>query len=301
MNKAVKLITLAVLLAAGSQAYAQTAQPSYNFGDFRSSTLTGKAWEALNQKDLDGVLAYTNKVLELYGENARAMQADLKEYPAGDNQKIFSYWALNDVATSLYIQGEAYRQAGKNDKAKEAFEKLSREFTFGQAWDPSQKLFWKPAEAANDKLKMMESGLNLNFGDMSSSAILGQAWSALNAKDYKAVKAYVEKMVSLYGEKAKEMQASLKEYPWESKEKIFSNWALNDVGTAYFVLGEAYRQEGKKADAAAAFQKLINEYFYAQCWDPQGWFWKPAEAAQQKLIEMEVAAPAATPDKPAKK
>ena len=44
---------------------------------------------------------------------------------------------------------------------------------------------------------------------------------------------------------------------------------------------------GKKEEATQAYKKLINEYFYGQCWDPQGWFWKPAEAAQQKLGELD--------------
>ena len=33
--------------------------------------------------------------------------------------------------------------------------------------------------------------------------------------------------------------------------------------------------------------KVIDEYSYAQAWDPGGWFWKPAEAAQKKLGEMD--------------
>ena len=35
-----------------------------------------------------------------------------------------------------------------------------------------------------------------------------------------------------------------------------------------------------------AYQKLVDQYYYAQCWDPKGWFWKPAEAAQQALDEL---------------
>jgi hypothetical protein len=83
------------------------------------------------------------------------------------------------------------------------------------------------------------------------------------------------------------MQASLTEYPWESKDKIFSFWALNDIGTGYFILGEAYRNAGKNQEAKDAYKTLIDEYSYSQCWDPQGWFWKPAEAAQEKMALLE--------------
>lgn len=266
-----------------------TAKPvvkAVNFGDFKSSTLATKAWQALDKNDIESVLAYTNKCIEMYGETARKMQADLKDYPTGKNEDIFKMWALNDVATSYYIQGEAYRKANMKDEAKEAYNKLIKDYTYGQAWDLGG-WFWKPAEAAKEKLAMMEAGVNWDFGDYKSSTLTQKAWAALAAKDLNGVVAYVNKNMELYAAKAKDMQASLKEYPWESKEKTFSYWALNDIGTSLFILGEAYRTAGKKEEAAATYKKLIDEYFYAQCWDPQGWFWKPAEAAQQKLGELD--------------
>ena len=262
------------------------AKEAVSFGDFRSSTLTTKAWGALNNNDIESVLAYTNKCIELYAEEARKMQSNLKDYPTGSNNDIFKYWALNDVATSYYIQGEAYRKANMKDEGKEAYNKLIKDFSYGQAWDP-KGWFWKPAEAAKEKLAMVEAGVNLDFGDYSSNQLVQKAWAALAAKDLNGTVAYVNKLTQLYGVKAKEMQASLKEYPWESKEKTMSFWALNDVGTGLFVLGEAYRTSGKKDEATQTYKKLIDEYFYAQCWDPQGWFWKPAEAAQQKIAEMD--------------
>ena len=105
------LIVCAVAIGTG---HPQTAF-AYNFGDYRSETLVGKAWDALNKGDTEAVLAYTNKCLELYAEQGKKMQASLKEYPQGSNEQIFAYWALNDVATSLFIQGESYRKADMKD------------------------------------------------------------------------------------------------------------------------------------------------------------------------------------------
>jgi tetratricopeptide (TPR) repeat protein len=257
-----------------------------NFGDFRSSTLTTKAWGALAQNDIESVLAYTNKCISLYGAKASEMQAGLKDYATGTNDDIFKYWALNDVATSYYIQGEAYRTANMKDEAKEAYNKLIKDYSYGQTWD-TKGWFWKPAAAAKEKLDMMAAGATWDFGDYSSSTLVSKAWAALASNDLKAVEAYTNKTVELYAVKAKDMQASLKEYPWESKEKTFSYWALNDVGTALFILGEAYQNAGKKEEATKAYKRVINEFFYAQCWDPGGWFWKPSEAAQQKLGELD--------------
>jgi tetratricopeptide (TPR) repeat protein len=259
---------------------------AYDFGDFRSTTLATKAWVALGKNDIEAVLAYTGKCIDLYGAKAKEMQASLKDYPTGSNDDIFKYWALNDVATSYYIQGEAYRQANMKEEAKEAFNKVVNDFTFGQCWD-TKGWFWKPAEAAKEKLAMLESGLSVDYGDYSSSTLVQKAWAALSGNDLNAVIAYVKKTTDMYSIKAKEMQAELKDYAVGTNDEIFKYWALNDVGTALFILGEGYRQAGKKEEAAEAYKKLIDEYSYAQCWDPQGWFWKPAEAAQKKLGEME--------------
>ncbi len=255
---------------------------AYDFGDYRSETLVGKAWKSLVDSDLDAVLAYTNKCIELYADQAKVMQDSLHAYAEGSNTEIFVYWALNDVATSYFIQGDAYRKANMMAEAKTAYEKLVSDYAYGQAWD-TKGWFWKPAEAAKEKLAMIESGSDLDFGDYSSSALVSKAWKALGDKDLDDVLAYVNKVIELYADQAKTMQGSLTEYPWESKEKIFSYWALNDVGTAFYVKGEALKNSGQMEEASEAYRQLVEDYFYAQCWDPQGWFWKPSEAAQKRL------------------
>ncbi|MFA5088059.1 MAG: tetratricopeptide repeat protein [Candidatus Omnitrophota bacterium] len=277
------LFVLTLIIAAVSLLPGKTW--AYNYGDYRSATMTTKAWKALDEGDIEAVLAYTNKCLELYSDQAKKMQESLTDYPAGSNQDVFGYWALNDVATSLYIQGEAYRKADMIEEAKEAYQRVVDEFKFGQCWDV-KGWFWKPAEAAQQKLDMLESGSKIDFGDYTSAYLTTQAWKALQDNDLDAMLVYTDKCLELYGKKAQEMQDSLTEYPWESPEKIFSFWALNDVGTCLFIKGEAYQEAGNGDEAKKAYKKLVDEFFYAQCWDSQGWFWKPAEAAQQKLDEM---------------
>lgn len=281
-----KKLTLALALLMMSISFVHpTIATAYNFGDFRSETLTAKAWGALNDGDLEAVLAYTNKCLELYGEQAKKMQNSLNDYPEGSNDEVFAYWALNDIATSLFIQGEAYRKAEQNDEALTAYNKVAEEYFYGQAWD-TKGWFWKPAEAAREKIAMIESGSNLDFGDYSSAFLTTQAWKALRENDLDAVAVYTDKVLELYEDKAKSMQESMTEYAWESKDEIFSKWALNDVGTSLFIKGEAFKNIGEIQKAQKAYQKLVENFYYAQCWDPNGWFWKPAEAAQQSLDEM---------------
>lgn len=293
MKKFVLMVSL--LLCAVTLGY-PTVASAYNYGDYRSVTLSTKAWDALSKNDLDAVLAYTNKNIELYGKKAKEMQESLKDYAKGTNDEIFSYWALNDIATSLFIQGEAYRKAGMLEEAKAAYQKIINDYSFGQCWDTGG-WFWKPADAAKEKIAMIESGSDLDFGDYKSETLTTKAWEALNKNDLEGVLAYTNKNIELYGDKAKEMQQSLTEYPWETKEKIFSYWALNDIGTSYFIRGEAYKNAGNAAEAKKAYKTLIDDYFYAQCWDPQGWFWKPAEGAQQKLEEIDESATASKDNK----
>lgn len=281
-----KKLILTLALAFASFTIAQPLAYAYNFGDFRSETLIKKAWSALEQGDLEGVLAYTNKNVELYGEQAKEMQESLDGYVEGENEDVFAYWALNDVATGLFIQAEAFRKANMIDEAKDAYSKIINEYTYGQTWD-SKGWFWKPAEAAKEKMAILESGKDIDFGDYSSQHLTNQAWAAFSANDPELVSTYVDKNLELYQDEAEKMQSSLDEYPWESKEKIFSYWALNDVGTALYIKGEALKQAGDLEGAKKAYQALVDDYYYAQCWDPKGWFWKPAEAAQQALDELE--------------
>ena len=139
--------------AALSVCLAASAALALDFGDYKSSTLTTKAWSALGSKDYEAVIAYTDKCVELYADKAKEMEATLTDYPTGATEEIHAnYWALNDVATSLFIKGKALLETGQEDEAKQAFTTLVEDYTYGQCWDPSGPWFWAPAKAAKDLL-----------------------------------------------------------------------------------------------------------------------------------------------------
>jgi len=125
-----------------------------------------------------------------------------------------------------------------------------------------------------------------DFGDHSSSTLTGKAWAALAAGDHQAVESYVDKCCELYERDAKNQQAKLTAYA-RGGEDVHKNWALNDVGTCLFIRGESLAKQGKAKEAIAAFQQIVDSYRFCQCWDPKGWFWKPAEAAATKIKELE--------------
>jgi hypothetical protein len=115
----------------------------------------------------------------------------------------------------------------------------------------------------------------------SSSALASAAWAALDSKNYTAAREAAERCRALYGPQADEMQGKLTALP--DKESAHSQWALNDVGTCIFVLGKVADAEGKKEEAMAAYQLVVDKYPYAQCWDEQGWFWQPSVAAKERI------------------
>jgi len=121
----------------------------------------------------------------------------------------------------------------------------------------------------------------LDFGDSTSQTLTTNAWNALGEGNYTNAIKYTERCAELYEEEAKRMQASLNAKA--HVDKVHDYWALNDVGTSYFIRGEALAKLGKKSEAVVAYKVVRDELSYAQAWDPKGWFWSPADAAYPKI------------------
>jgi len=59
------------------------------------------------------------------------------------------------------------------------------------------------------------------------------------------------------------------------KEKIHSNWAVNDVSIAIWAKARSLDELGKKELAMKAYSQCIF-LTHGRAWDPNGWFWIPA-------------------------
>jgi tetratricopeptide (TPR) repeat protein len=128
----------------------------------------------------------------------------------------------------------------------------------------------------------------VDFGDHASSTLTARAWEAYNRGALDEALPYIAKCIELYEAEARTMQQSLTAFPsGDSPEIVHAFWALNDVGTSYFLKGEILLKQGDRSGAIAAFDRLARDFSYAQCWDPKGWFWRPGEAARQKVVEMQ--------------
>lgn len=271
-----------------------------DFGDSGSSTLVVKAWGALGNQDNKSAIGYTDKAIALYQAKAVEQQKSLKEpVPTDDKDKVFALGLLNDVGTAYYIRGQAHEAAGQNQEALADYKFLTENLAFAQTWDP-QGWFWKPADAAAKRVKVLEFTLfpaaagatnALDYGDAGSASLVGKAWAALGAKDYRAAIGYTGKAIELYQSLAVEQQKSLTEpVPVTDKDKVFAMGLLNDVGTAYYIRGQVYEATGMPKEALAAYKYLADNLAFAQTWDPKGWFWKPAEAAAKRVKVLEAGA-----------
>jgi len=129
---------------------------------------------------------------------------------------------------------------------------------------------------------------------------LKKAWATLNQADYAGAIEASTDCIDQFAARAMREQASLeaaheKQPPTGAvessfdKKKIFDRWAVNDIATAYFIRGQAAERLLKRR-ATVQYKELAHDSYtaathlsYGRCWDPQGWFWSPAEAAADRL------------------
>jgi len=133
-----------------------------------------------------------------------------------------------------------------------------------------------------------------------------EAWRAFERRDYLAAIASAEEVIDLYGGVAERQQSEFEQHkepmppvgkvaPWDAS-KIFPRGLLNDVATSYWIAGQSYEQIDNGCKAKQAYTEA-SRLTYARTWDPQwwplrgwspfGWFWSPAEVAQDRISRVQ--------------
>jgi tetratricopeptide (TPR) repeat protein len=124
-----------------------------------------------------------------------------------------------------------------------------------------------------------------------SEEFVTAAWNAYSQNDFAKAIELSQECIDRWESDAIKQQSAFTQAPSngkvtdDEKKIIFANWALNDVGTAYFIKALSLEKLGKTADAKDAYNQVI-ALSYARCWDPQGFFWSPAEAASKNLAKL---------------
>jgi len=127
----------------------------YDFSNEESGALVVKAWEALNKREEDAIVAYTSRCIELYEEKARNQELKLKDFAISGSEADYQH--LNDVAVSYFIRGEFYKYNQDWQKAKENYQKVVDDFYHAQYWDP-RGWWWKPSEISEGEIEKINTG-----------------------------------------------------------------------------------------------------------------------------------------------
>ncbi len=159
MNRIITLACVALCLAgcASTELSDDTLREvsaNLDYGDSSSQTLLNKAWRASKRKRYPELLAYTQRCVELYGEEGRQMNAELSDFEP--EPTAAQKWALNDVGTCLFIMAHAYEDLGRYQDATRTYKMLAEDFTYAQSWDP-KGWFWRPADGAARKAEKMKN------------------------------------------------------------------------------------------------------------------------------------------------
>ena len=111
--------------------------------------VTGKAWEALGKNDFNTVERLANESVRRWGEQARKRNNELFKLPSAKEAKKFN--TLNEVATIVWLKGEALFKKGDRDGALAAYYNVVADYNYGQTWD-NKGWYWSPAASSGDRI-----------------------------------------------------------------------------------------------------------------------------------------------------
>ncbi|MEI7997979.1 MAG: glycoside hydrolase family 2 TIM barrel-domain containing protein [Candidatus Omnitrophota bacterium] len=123
-----------------------------------------------------------------------------------------------------------------------------------------------------------------------SSEIVRLAWKASNQGEVKSLEDLVSEMVSSYEAQAKKQASQLTKFP--GTDQVNNYRTMNDLATCLFIQAEALMHQGKNDQSKKVFNSIIQEYPWAQSWDPsRGSYWSVKEKSQASIDVMSGVAP----------
>ena len=111
--------------------------------------VTQKAWDAFAKKNYYEVERLANESVRRWGEQTRKRNNELFKLPSAKEAK--KYNTLNEVATIVWLKGEALLKKGDRDGALAAYYTVIADYEFGQTWD-NKGWYWSPAASSKDRI-----------------------------------------------------------------------------------------------------------------------------------------------------
>jgi hypothetical protein len=113
--------------------------------------------------------------------------------------------------------------------------------------------------------------------------VTGAAWEHYNAARYDEGLALIAKALADAEPKAQEQATAMRGF--DAKGAEWDHAAVNIAGTLWLIRGRILENQGKPAEALAAFQTSCTRYPFSQAWDPAGWFWHPGADAKKRVYK----------------
>lgn len=127
--------------------------------------LAKQAWDAYEKKTYEGAIGHAGDCIAEFEGAAEREELKLEQEnaplpPTGrvadqEREVIWRRGPLNAVGTCFYVKGRSLEALGQKQGAIPAYKEATR-YTYARCWDPRTKLFWSPAEAAIDRLRLLE-------------------------------------------------------------------------------------------------------------------------------------------------
>lgn len=109
---------------------------------------------------------------------------------------------------------------------------------------------------------------------------LGKAWDILNGGDAARAVVFVDGVMETIGDEAQAEARRMKGFAPSGRERDYHR--VNVAGTLLYVRALALQRSGQRDAWLEGLERAWKEYPFCQAWDPQGWYWKPAQAAKKE-------------------
>ena len=122
--------------------------------------ITDEAWTALQDGKYETASAKAAECVAKCETVANHIQAKLESEKASlpkgavteaDRKRIANYQVLHDVATCLWIKGQAEEKLGHKAEARKAYTQAGK-YSYARSSRPTGESFWSPAEKASEQL-----------------------------------------------------------------------------------------------------------------------------------------------------
>jgi hypothetical protein len=227
--------------------------------------------------DPDGIHATTRTMTTTYTYNANSTLAEVE---GNGTEKGWDYSEERGFAHP-YTSALTTTYEIKLDKPLEKYVDEKRSYVNAPAADDTGS---DPVEPGTNPVDPGTEPVSIDLSAyITSEALLTEAWKYYGESDMANATLFLDEIVRRHAAEAAGQQAGLSDFA--AKDTASEYWALNDVGTAEYLLGCIDQKAKDYLTAQQHFNTIVNTYGYAQCWNPSGtgFFWHVIDAAQKEL------------------